>query len=271
MRPWPLTSPNFPTMSRYFNSTRFGRLLRKHTAENLTRYLLSAGVLLGGMVLVMGSISYLQGSPPNNIIQKIFFGLFLLAAGGFFGSAAFAQFGAGRQAAMALTLPVSQFEKYLVAWLFSLPFFLVVFVADFYVADWLVMQLLRGAGPAGTLMNVFAEREFTVDMLLALGLVHGVALWGSIYFTKLQFVKTAFLGFGVLAVLAMVNSQVLKQLITPKVMNTVPFSAVRIPEAGQQFVLELPAGHGLWLGLLPLALAALLWLGSYARLTEKQV
>ena len=122
-------------MSRYFNSTRFGRLLRKHTAENLTRYLLGAGVLLGGMVLVMGGISYLQGSPSSTVGQKIFFGLFLFAAGGFFGSAAFAQFGEGRQAAMALTLPVSQFEKYLVAWLFSLPFFLMVFVVDFYAAD----------------------------------------------------------------------------------------------------------------------------------------
>lgn len=258
-------------MSRYFNSTRFGRLLRKHTAENLTRYLLGAGVLLGGMVLVMGGISYLQGSPSSTVGQKIFFGLFLFAAGGFFGSAAFAQFGEGRQAAMALTLPVSQFEKYLVAWLFSLPFFLVVFVVDFYAADWLVMQLLRGNGPAGTLMNVFAEREFTADMLLALCLVHGVALWGSIYFTKLQFVKTACLGFGVLAVLATVNSQVLKQLLAPGVSNTVPFSKVIIPEAGQQFMLELPANYGFWLSLLPLALAALLWLGSYARLTEKQL
>ena len=155
--------------------------------------------------------------------------------------------------------------------LFSLPFFLVVFVVNFYAADWLVMQLLRGNGPAGTLMNVFAEREFTADMLLALCLVHGVALWGSIYFTKLQFVKTACLGFGVLAVLATANAQVLKQLIAPGVGNTVPFGKLMIPEAGQRFMLELPAGHGLWLSLLPLALAALLWLGSYARLTEKQL
>ena len=101
--------------------------------------------------------------------------------------------------------------------------------------------------------------------------MHGVALWGSIYFTKLQFVKTACLGFGVLAVLATANAQVLKQLIAPGVGNTVPFGKLMIPEAGQRFMLELPAGHGLWLSLLPLALAALLWLGSYARLTEKQL
>ena len=258
-------------MNRYFNSTRFGRLLRKHTAENLTRYLLGAAVLLGGMVLVMGIITYLMGSPLSNGVQKIFFGLFLLASGSFFGSAAFAQFGEGRQAAMALTLPVSQFEKYLVAWLFSLPVFLGVFVADFYAADWLVMQLARGNGPAGTLLNVFAERGFATDMLLALCLVHGVALWGSICFTKLQFVKTACLTFGLLAVLAAVNAQALKQLLGPGVSNTVPFSKVMLLEASQRFVLELPARHGLWLSLLPLVLAALLWLASYARLTEKQL
>ncbi len=68
-------------MSQYFNLTRFGRLLRKHTAEHWKTYLMSAAVLLGGMVLVLGFITYLNSGRLNQQMQGIFFTMFVLAAG----------------------------------------------------------------------------------------------------------------------------------------------------------------------------------------------
>ena len=258
-------------MSRYFNSTRFGRLLRKHTAENLTRYLLGAGVLLGGMVLVMGGISYLQGSPSSTVGQKIFFGLFLFAAGGFFGSAAFAQFGEGRQAAMALTLPVSQLEKYLVAWLYALPIFVVVYTGCFYLMDALVLQLDDWAGPKPDLVPLFAGPEKLYKDLMVYAVLNAVFLWGSIYFTKQQFIRTAFGVLLGLVVVLVLNFQVVQALVGRKVESVLPFSGLVLREGKAIESLDLPPGQGAWLVLVPVGLMLLGWAGAYARLTEKQI
>jgi hypothetical protein len=112
-------------MSQYVNLTRFGRLARKHLGEYATSYLLGAAVLLGGLLVLLGFLTYIQHRPMNESMQAILFMLCLLGAGSLFASTVFAQFGAGRQAALALTLPASQLEKFLLAWLISLPLFLV--------------------------------------------------------------------------------------------------------------------------------------------------
>lgn len=251
-------------MSQYFNLARFGRLLRKHTAEHLPTYAMSAAVLLGGMVLVLGFITYLNNGRLNEQMQGIFFTMFLLAAGAFFTSTVLGQYGAGRQAALALTLPASQLEKLLVAWLFSLPGFLAVFAATFYAADWLVLRTL-GKVPT-PLVSLFAEPAYQV-VRLYLGL-HGVALWGSIFFGRLQPVKVAFLGFGAALLVGVANFHLLNYWVDGKLGMAIPFGAAAINGAGP---LALPPAQEAWLAAVPLALAALLWAAAYARLTEKQL
>ena len=255
-------------MSQHFNLTRFGRLLRKHTAEHWTSYLLGAVVLLGAMLLVMGFIAYLTGGPLSLGLQQVFFTLFLLAAGSFFASTAFVEFGAGRQAALALTLPASQLEKYLVAWLVSLPVFFGVFVAAFYAADWLVMQLSTPTGPALLLLNLFSEQAHVAEPLLLYLVLHAVALWGSIFFQKLQFIKTAGWFLAALVVVVAVNYQWLKVLVTDELRMAIPFGKAGLLDGS---LLRLPEAQQPWLPLLPLVLAGLLWAAAYARLTEKQI
>jgi len=98
--------------------------------------------------------------------------------------------------------------------------------------------------------------------------LHGVALWGSIYFTRQQFLKTAFSVALLFLVMAVANFQVVKALLGQAVQMSLPFGTVALRDDAP---LTLPAGQEQWLGLLPLALAALLWLAAYARLTEKQL
>jgi len=247
-------------MNQYFNLTRFGRLLRKQLAEHLVSYGLGALVLLGGMLVLLGFLTYIQSRPLNPAMQGVLFQLFLLGAGSFVASTAFGQFGAGRQAALALTLPASQLEKYLVAWLLSLGLFLVVFVAAFYAANWLVLRLLSPE-PA-PLVKVWAEPGVFGELLA----LHGLALWGSIAFARLQFVKTAFLGFCLALLVGVLNYQMLRGLLHAELRQAMPFTSVLLRD-----------GEGLWLdhapglALLPVALAGLLWLAAYARLTEKQL
>jgi hypothetical protein len=251
-------------MNQYFNLTRFGRLLRKHTAEYMKTYAMSAAVLLGGLLLLLGFCTYIQHRPLNEAMQAVLFSLCLLGAGSFFASTVFGQFGAGRQAALALTLPASQFEKYLLAWLLSLPGFLVVFIAAFYLADWLVMHSVSPK-PASLLPLLQGEAIPGLRTYLAL---HGLALWGSIFFPRLQFVKTAFLGLGVALLVGVANFQVLNNLVGGNLGMAIPFGAAAINGAGP---LQLDPAQERWLVLLPLTLAALLWAAAYARLTEKQL
>lgn len=250
-------------MSQHFNLARFGRLLRKHATEYLPAYAMGAAVLLGGLLLLLGFFTYVPHRPLNENEQGILFMLALLGAGSFFASLAFGQFGAGRQAALALTLPASQFEKYLLAWLVSLPVFVVVFTANFYLADWLVMHLISPV--SGPLLGLAGKPVPGLRLLLAL---HGLALWGSICFPRLAFVKTALLGLGGALLLGIVNFQVLNSWLGGHLGMAIPFGAASVLGAGP---LWLAPAQERWLVLLPLALAGLLWAAAYARLTEKQI
>lgn len=250
--------------NQHFNLTRFGRLARKHAAENLRAYALGAAVLLGGMLLVLGFLTYLQHRPLDVAGQANLFTFLLLSAGSFFASLAFGQFGEGRQAALALTLPASQVEKYLLAWLISLPVFVVVFIADFYLADWLVMHTISPQ-PGPLLPLLTGQAVPSLRLLLA---VNGLALLGSIYFPRLAFVKTAALGLGAAVLLGVLNYKGLNAALGGHLSMAIPFGAAGVTGAGPLF---LPPAQERWLGLLPLALAALLWAAAYARLTEKQL
>lgn len=250
-------------MSQLFNLARFGRLLRKHAAEQLPTYALGAAVLTGGILVVLGFLAYIQGGLSHGQ-QGILFTLLLLAAGSFFTSLVLAQYGAGSRAALALTLPASHLEKYLVAWLFSLPVFLGVFIAAFYFADWVVIALSREADTVFTLF----ESKAMLSVFTSFLVLHGMALWGSIFFPRQQFLKTAFGVALLFLVIAVANFQVVKALLGQAVQMSLPFGTVALKDDAP---LTLPPGQEQWVGLLPLVLAALLWLAAYARLTEKQL
>jgi hypothetical protein len=250
-------------MNQHFNLTRFTRLLRKHTAEYLMSYALGAAVLLGGMLVVLGFLAYMQGG-LGETAQAVLFIMFLLGAGSFFTSTVLAQFGVGSRAALALTIPTSQLEKFLVAWVFSLPVFLVVFVASFYLADWLVLSVFRENEP---LVNIFAKSG-TAYVLAIFLVLHGVALWGSIAFKGLQFIKTAFLFFALALGVGILNFQWLRAMFGNTVQMALPLGTVHMHNSPALSLTE-SQEH---LILLPLLLLIpLLWVASYARLTEKQL
>ena len=260
-------------MSNLFSLRRFGRLFTKFTAEHGRTYLLGAGALAGTLLLVMGVLAYLMGSPPGIGQQVVFFAMFLLGAGFLFTSSVFADFGEKSRAMAALTLPAAQLEKYLVAWLYSGPLFVLAFVGVFFAVDSLIMVVGGRSGPAGTgvLLNLFSPEAGLGTLLLLFVVVHGVALWGSIFFGKTAFIKTGVAFFVGLLVVVLLNYQALKALLGPGLQNTMPFMGAGLEEEKVYYTLSLPDAQQRLVGLVLLALAGLLWLAAYARLREKQV
>ena len=257
-------------MSQSFNFARFGRLFRKHTAEHFRTYLMATGVLLGGIALVVGFVAYVTpfALPPD--MQGILFVMGLLATGAFFSSTVFDFFGERKQATAALMLPASHWEKYLVGWLYAVPIFLVVYIGCFYLVDVLVLQIEGNFGPQAPLVPLFSNESHLYLALPAYAAVSAVFLWGSIFFVKQQFIRTAFGLFVGGLVVSLVNFQLVRMLMG-RAVNSVPYAGMNFQEGGQWHSVNLPPTQNSWFMLVPLGIMLLAWAAAYARVTEKQI
>ena len=257
-------------MSQLFSFTRFGRLFSKHTTEHAGAYGLATGVLLGGLGLVLGFVAYMSSDPITPDMQAVIFVMGLLAAGAFFTSTVLAFFGDKQQATAALLLPASHGEKYLVGWLYSMPIFVAVYVGCFFLIDSLVLQLSSGGKPT-ELVSLFSNERRLYYSMVAYAVVNAVFLWGSVFFVKQHFVRTAF---GVLlaaVVLVALNFQVMQALVGQQLNTVVPFSSMALQEGKAWYAINLPEAQSAWFGLVPLALMLLAWAAAYLRVQEKQI
>ena len=257
-------------MSQFFNFARFGRLFSKHTTEQGGGYLLATGVLLGGLGLVLGFVAYMSSEPVTPDMQAVIFVMGLLAAGAFFTSTVLAFFGDKKQATAALMLPASHWEKYLVGWLYALPIFLAVYVGCFFLIDSLVLQLGSGGKPT-EMVRLFSGEGKLYYSLLAYAVVNAVFLWGSIFFTRQHFVRTAFGVLLALVVLVALNFQVMQALVGRKLGTVMPYSGMALQEGKVWYSIKLPEAQSAWFGLVPLGIMLLAWAAAYRRVTEKQI
>lgn len=258
-------------MNQFFNISRFGRLFSKHTTEHIGSYLLATGVLLAGIGLVLGFVAYLAAPGPLvPDMQAAIFSMGLLAAGTFFTSTVFASFGDNRQATAALLLPASHWEKYLVGWLYALPIFLAVYVGCFYLVDALVMQVKGMFDAPAPLVRLFSNKPMCFSLVLYAA-VNAVFLWGSIFFRKQHFVRTAF-GFLIGAVVvSLVNMQVVQGLVGRELSGVLPFAGMSFREGQEWQSVNLAPTQNSWFVLVPLGLMLLAWAAAYRRMTEKQL
>lgn len=221
--------------------------------------------------MVMGFIAYLSSTPMVAQIQTIFFTLFLLGSGFIFTSTIFSNLGNKSQAIAALSLPASHFEKYLVGWIYSFVIFLIAFTASFYLVTALVVSLDDWHGQEKELLNVFSSDQQALSTYIIYAFVHAVAIWGAIFFTKTQFIKTAFLFFVIMGILVALNFQVLNALFTQELKMAMPFSEVFLQTDKELYSLKLPEQQQQLFILVPIVLALFFWTTAYARIKEKQI
>ena len=260
-------------MNNIFNINRFGRLFIKHTVEHYKSYLMSLTVLLGVMLLGGGFITYLiPGDSMDVGMQTALFTSVLLLAGSIFASTIFADLGDNKKAMASLTLPASHFEKYLVAWLYSVLIFVIVFTAGFYLILLFLVNLKHFSGPTPEIFNVFnSTNDVGFQMYLLFALLQSIAFYGAICFKKLHFIKTAFAFFIVIAILVLTNQVLLSILLRRSVLPTMPFGMLRFMENNQEKAISLGQHQGDYALCLITILIIIFWVAAYYRLKEKQV
>jgi hypothetical protein len=260
-------------MNNTFNLNRFGRLFIKHSVEHYKTYLMSLTVLIGVMLLGGSFVTYLiPGGFMEVGMQSVLFIDILLLAGTIFTSTIFADLGDNKRAMAYLTLPASHFEKFLVAWLYSIVIFVVVFTGSFYLILMLLVYLKPFPGQTPALFNVFDNvNNARFTMFLVFALLQSVAFYGAICFKKLHFIKTSFAFFIGLAILILSNKIILGLLLGRSVLPTMPFGMLRFMENGQEKAISLGQNQGDYATWLIAVLVIIFWLAAYYRLKEKQV
>jgi len=259
-------------MSNIFSIQRFSWLFVKHTKENYKTYLLSIVVLLGIMFIGLGFGAYINRGSISLQVQSIYFWLYLLVNGTVFSSTAFAELGNKKKAIPLLTLPVSNFERFLVGWIYSFVIFQLIFVICFFSVDLLVLSIGdSNSGVHNTILSLSATTTKTYQAFIAFAFLHAVSILGAIYFDKQHFIKIASSFFLFLISISLINYALIKSMIKADVRAVMPFTKFNIREGDFVFGLE-PSqfAQNIFLGL-TFTVVILLWTATYFKLKEKQV
>jgi hypothetical protein len=111
-----------------------------------------------------------------------------------------------------------------------------------------------------------------LQLYLVYAFLHGVAIYGAVYFEKLHFIKTAFAFFISLCILILINKILLGIMVGRNVEAAPPFGNLRLSENGQIYDIgPSPGQYGINIAYLCTVLAVILWVAAYFRLKEKQV
>lgn len=259
-------------MNNIFNTTRFFRLLKKHSQEQYKTYLLSLAVLAGVLFLIIGLATWADYGRLNIGAQSFFFLIFLLFSGIAFTSIIFSDLGDQRKAAIAMTLPVSNFEKFLIGWLYSYIVFLLFYTATFFAMVYLVIDIANSSSkiPNEVISITGSKFEF-FKMYLTFSVFHGVALVSAVVFKKLHIIKTASVLFVFVFILILLNQKMLLSISDGKTLFEFPFSGLRIQEGKALFQIENNFLTYTIASCTAIGVSLLLWGAAFFKLKEKQL
>ncbi|MFD2145041.1 hypothetical protein [Mucilaginibacter antarcticus] len=260
-------------MNNTFNLTRFLSYFKKHTIDNGKTYLLSTAVLVGILALALLFVVATGTGHLSTDWQMTVLMFCVLFGGSVFASLTFADLSDKRKAIPALTLPVSNLEKFLVSWIYTYVIFLLVSFGAFYLVDVVAVCFSKPSTYFGETKLLDLTNQATPGTLVlgVFTLFHAFAFWGAIFFTKLHFIKASFVFFICLIVLTLLNKGLLFSLSDNHISQHMLMSGVQISENGRT-TYYVP--DTLVINLMPVVFIIcvfILWASAYFRLKEKQV
>jgi hypothetical protein len=231
---------------------------------------MSLTVLVGVMVVGGIFITYILPDVMDEGFQIALYIMLLLLSGTIFSSTIFSDLGDRQKSIGALTLPATHLEKYLVAWLYAVVVFLLVYTGSFYVILHLIVLLKHPPVQTMQFSSLLSNKQSLI-MLMVYIVLQSIAFYGAIFFKKMHFIKTAFIFFLSIVLLTIINKTMLSIMTRRAVNISAPFVNFRFKENNREIVLQLLDHQDIQFVYFFLALIIILWAAAYHRLREKQV
>lgn len=255
-------------MNNYFSLKRFCRLFMKHTAEHYRTYFMSAAVLAGVFLLGGSFIFYMIPGPVDAGFQMAMFGVLILIAGPLFTSTIFTELGDKRKAIPVLTLPASQFEKFMVGWVYSYIIFMLVYTGIFYLVLSILLNLKHWPGHHSEMLSILQDKSLLVIIIFSL--LHSITMYGAISFEKLHFIKIGFSFFIFYALLILADTLFLRLIVGRQIYPATPFAFLNFPEGTNFYSIGLNEQQSAWVFIVMTVVVILFWIAAYFKLKEKQ-
>ncbi len=263
-------------MNNTFNAMRFWLLLKKTLLERPMQTFGFTGLSLA-LVLILyviaKSIIGFSGAQNLSFIWGLPLGSCLLA------SIVFGYFSSNASGASFLTLPASNFEKWLCAILIAGVLYPLIFLLFYRIMDSSFVSLYHHhLDPSAPF---YKERYESVYIFNFNGIVAwkvyptfflltGIMLVGTLYFNKTPFIKTAII-VCILIISFVGLNWLMAKMIFGNITDAGSLYYVTIPVGKEEGSIELPDqiskifSYGLWY-----IIPGILWLLSFARLREKE-
>lgn len=260
-------------MNNTFNLTRFGWYFKKHTIDHGRTYLISLAVAIGIVFVGLGLTGLIGTGWLSQGYQYGMY-LFLIWLGGsIFTSTIFSDLGDRKKATLPLTLPVSALERFLVAWLYTCPIFLLVATCCFFGVDALVLsmshsRIIQNPNKMLDLLSIETPGAFALVMFAVFQIV---CFWGAIYFNSLHFIKTAFVFFIVFLGASLINKIVMWLISGGSFSSNSLFFQSDIYVNGNSYGLTLGSGPYIVNWAIFGLIIILLLTSTFYKLKEKQV
>lgn len=263
-------------MNNTFSARRFGWLLKKTISERPVQLL---GFVVISFLLSLAVYLFFRLLGDFEVAQNASFIIGLVGCGCFLASMVFNYFGTNAAGASFLTLPASQFEKWLCGVLIAGVLYVGLFLLFFRLMDTLFVNIYHnGLDKQGPFYRQLydAVRLFSYDEFVATRVLMmfynfaGAILLGAFYFNKTSFIKTS-LVLCVVCFGGILLNLLIAQLFFDNVKSAFPYFFVWISAGQATGRLEIAGTlHRVIMAIFEFVIPVMLWTLAYLRLREKE-
>lgn len=267
-------------------------LVAAHWSQNRKRYLLALPAM-GGILIAWYSflLVVVRQGPVEEYLQSATYFVGLYFIGCLYASTLFADLGLRAEGINFLCLPASHLEKLLCALLFGVIMFFIGYTLVFYIVDIPVVHIANNMRSQGKFLgletpgdaqypvvNIFSEKIGSAPGIMIRYFVQGffavqsIFILGSIWFTRLSFIKTIVSILLFLLVLLVFTKEVADPMIPHGWRMVGWFAWMQVLNGGGTRFVRLPVNlREFSFFLMEYCLPFIFWTIAYYRLKEKQV
>jgi hypothetical protein len=263
-------------MNNTFRAKRFGLLIKKTLLERPVHMFGFTGLLLALVLIIYAVVKTLSGF---DMAQRISFFTGLTGGSFFLASFVFGYFSSNAGGSSFLTIPASNFEKWLCGVLIVGVIYPVTFLIFYRITDISFVALYHNS--LDKVSPFYKEQYesvylFDLDGIIARNvylmffIYTGAMLVGSLYFNKTTIIKVA-LALCVLFIIIFGLNWLMAVGLFGTINDAAPFNHVTIPAGKEEGTIELPSGiMNIFKYSLIYIFPAILSLLSFTRLREKE-